>query len=209
MVAHVGVVVGEQHVAAGRGGGAWAQRLGIGHQVVRARAAVDPAAGFRHERLDPHGTRARRPVIRSRTGALLGEGQPDAEAAAPTRLARDLDGTVVQAHHLLHEGEADAGALEGAPLRARDPMEAVEQPRQLRGRDARAGIRDRQHGAVALPSHLNGDAAVQGELEGVREEVQYNLLPHVGIERHEGVEGRAVDGQRQAGLFAQGSEVAG
>jgi hypothetical protein len=46
----------------------------------------------------------------------------------------------MQLDQLLHQRQPDAGAFEGAALRAFDAMEAVEQARQLVQRDAGARV---------------------------------------------------------------------
>ena len=55
----------------------------------------------------------------------------------------DLDRAAVQPDKLLHEREADAGAFVGAPARAFDAMEALEQAGQLGLGNAGAGVAHR------------------------------------------------------------------
>ena len=50
----------------------------------------------------------------------------------------------MQLDQLLHQRQADAGALVRAAARALDAVEALEQARQLVRRDADAGVADRQ-----------------------------------------------------------------
>ena len=67
-------------------------------------------------------------------------GDGDREATAPAVDAFDAHGAAVQPRQLLDQREADAGAFVGAPARALDPVEAVEEARQLARGDADAGV---------------------------------------------------------------------
>ena len=54
--------------------------------------------------------------------------------------ALGLDRAAVQLDQLLHQGQADAAPFVRAAPCVLDPVEPLEQPGQLLGRDARAGV---------------------------------------------------------------------
>ena len=77
-------------------------------------------------------------------------------------------GAAVQRDELLHQRQADAGALVGAGAGARDAVEALEEARQL----ARAAMpmpvsRDREHGAVAVGRAGDVDAPARVNLRAL------------------------------------------
>ena len=72
-------------------------------------------------------------------------------------------------------------AFVGASRALLDPVEPLEQPRHLVGGDAVAGIPHRQLGGVPGLPQRDGDLALEGELEGVGEQVEDDLLPHLAV----------------------------
>ena len=82
-------------------------------------------------------------------------------------------------------------------------------PRQLLGRDARPGVADGQLHRAADGPQADGDLPLEGELEGVGEQVQDDLLPHVAVHVDRLGQRRAVHHQPQPGLLAGRAEVAG
>ena len=86
------------------------------------------------------------------------------------------------------------------PSRAVDAMEALEQARQLVLGHADAGVRDSQHGAVAVArAGVSETPPSKRELERVREQVEDDLFPHVAIDVTRGSSsGVAVDGEARA-----------
>ncbi|KAG1389748.1 hypothetical protein G6F59_015440 [Rhizopus arrhizus] len=81
------------------------------------------------------------------------------EHRALTDLAFNLQPRVVQAEDVLDDGQAQAGAAAFAGAAAGDAVETFGQARQMRGRDAVAGITHGQHRAIAFAAELDGDAA--------------------------------------------------
>jgi hypothetical protein len=63
--------------------------------------------------------------------------------------------------------------------------------------------------AVGAGPQAHGDAAVEGELQRVGQEVENDLLPHVAIDRHRMLQRRAVDREREAGSLDGGAEGRG
>jgi hypothetical protein len=90
-----------------------------------------------------------------------------------------------------------------------DAVKAFEDVGQCRFRNADAGIGDLELDEIAAPSELYGDAAVEGVLEGVGEEIEDDFLPHVAVDVNHFGKRRAVDGEREAGLFYCGTKNAG
>src|SRR5262245_13367536 len=87
-------------------------------------------------------------------------------------------------------------------------MESLEQLRHFLRRNTGAGI---PHGEFEVRSRLTQadfDLAVEGKLEGVRNEVEDNLLPHFSIDEGWLGQWQAVDGQLQSGLLDGGAEHA-
>ena len=92
--------------------------------------------------------------------------------------------------------------------RALDAMEAVEDERQRLMRDAGPGVgHDQQEGAGFL-AQRHGDAAGEGELEGIGEQVEDDLLPHLAVEVGRLGRARAVHFQGEPGALARRAEVA-
>ena len=133
------------------------------------------------------------------------------ECAAPTRLASHADIAAMQLDQFLHQREADAAALEGAPAGAFDAAEALEQMRQLFGRDARAGVMHADLSVAAVGRGLNSDAdlALEGELEGVGEQVENDLFPHVAIDIDRLRQRRDIDHQPQARFVDRRAKIRG
>src|SRR5580704_9972230 len=133
----------------------------------------------------------------------------DTKAATPSEFARGLDAAAMQLHQLLHEREADPGTLLRASLRRLDSIEALEQAWDflVRYPDAGVGYLQRDPGAVALQTH--GDLAEERELEGVRQQVEDDFLPHLPVQ-----EQRLTDGShstrkaRPAASIAERKELA-
>ena len=88
-------------------------------------------------------------------------------------------------------------------------MEALEDPRRLVLGDADAAVAHPQHRLPTLRGQRHLDAALEGELEGVGDQVEDDLLPHLAVHEDRLDERRRVDGEREAGLLAGGSEAAG
>src|SRR4029077_6153681 len=84
----------------------------------------------------------------------------------------------------------------GARARSRHAVKAVEQLGELLGGDADAGVADRQDGLPIAAAERHLDLPFEGELEGVGEQVEDDLLPQVAIDEDRLVE--RLDRQREA-----------
>src|SRR3954464_3416768 len=134
---------------------------------------------------------------------------PHGKGGAHTFHAVGDDRTAMKSYEFLDEGQADARALMRARRCAVNPMKPVEDFRQLTGGDAGTGVVHAQLYAVAVPPQRDTDAALEGELEGIAQEVEDDLLPHLAIDEDRFGQQRAVDVEVQTGLLDRGPEHAG
>ena len=193
---HVGVVLGQQDVGADACG-----RGARGRRRLRLdpRGRLDPVRRFLHE---GGGVCCREPEFALDADTLGGQvgragRKADRECAALPDGARDGDRAFVKPHELAHEREADAGALEGAPARALHAMKPLEEPRQLLLGDARACVADRELHAIVRPAQRDLDRPFEREFEGVRDQVEDDLLPHLAVDVDRLGERRAIDDVRE------------
>ena len=113
------------------------------------------------------------------------------------------DGAAVQLDQLLHQRQPDAAALVGAAPCVLDPVEPLEQPGHLLGGDARAGVPHPQLGGRPGLPQRDGDLALEGELEGVGQEVEDDLLPHLPVHEDRLGQRRTVHHEPQPGPLAR------
>jgi hypothetical protein len=209
---HIGVIVRDQN--AGAGGCRESPVRGRGRNLFegerRARAAGNPAqhllnVGLARVSAGDERVRNLDAVARQMGGA---ERHSNSERRALPERARDLDAAAMQFRELVDQGEPDAGAFLCASLGAFDPVESLEEPRNLTFRDADPRIRHLQHELGPFAPQARGDGAFEGELEGIREQVQYDLLPHVSIEKHGLIDRLAIHLECDSGGFHRRAEVA-
>src|SRR5579872_1776363 len=81
--------------------------------------------------------------------------------------------------------------------------------RHLFAWDADAGVADAKLHRPLMGLQTHFDGALQSELEGVRHEVEDDLLPHVAVDVDRLLRGRAIHLQREAGPLARRAEAAG
>ncbi len=139
------------------------------------------------------------------------EGQRDGEARSLPDNTLDGDLAAMQPDQFLNQREADAAAFEAAALRALHAVEALEEPRQFLFGNADAGVAHLDDGgpAVGRDADRDRDLAGKGELEGVREQVQQNLLPHLAIDIDRLRQRRAIEHQPEIGLLDGRPEARG
>ncbi len=207
VVAHVGVVVGDQHACRGASDGG---RRGAIVECRRLVVRTQPLERLLHVRIRVRRTRARRADgIQVFGGQMRGtERQADGEGGAATFGAFGGDAAAMQFHQLLHQCQPDAAALVRASPRGLDAVESFEQARHLGGGHTDPGVRHGDHRVCTLPSDSHGDGAVERELQCVRQEVEHHLLPHVPVEVHRFVQRRAVHLEGQTGLVDRRPEHA-
>ena len=103
----------------------------------------------------------------------------------------------MQPDQLLHESEADAAALDAAAARALDPVESLEQARQMLRRDAGTGVahRDLRGPSIRAGPDLDRDLTFEGEFERIGNKIEDDLLPHVAVDMHRLGQRRAIQAQ--------------
>lgn len=90
-----------------------------------------------------------------------------------------------------------------------DPVEALEDLRQLVAGYPYARVADDKLGVIAVARQRHRNLAIEGELEGVGEEIEDDFLPHVPVDMDRLGKGRTVDRERQIGPLASRPEIAG
>src|SRR5207244_1053507 len=123
-------------------------------------------------------------------------GEADDEDGADPGGALHLDAAAVGLDRVAGDRQAQAGALSVAAARAVGLVEALEDPAELLGGDAAAGVGDPQLDQLAAPlgaaARREGDhPADRGVLDGVVDEVAHHLAEAAGIA--EDRRGRGVD----------------
>src|SRR5260370_14167043 len=93
---------------------------------------------------------------------------------------------------LLTQSQADASPLVGARLCSLHSVEAFEQAWQGICGDAYSRVRHCHLDVVTAPPQRYHDSSLEGVLEGVGNQVQHNLLPHLPVNINEARQGRAI-----------------
>ena len=142
------------------------------------------------------------------------EGQQDGEGASLARLAGDLDGSVVAVHEVLDQGQTDAAPLDAARGAVLGAIEPVEDQGQLGRGNAHPGVGDANPSLAPAVGPLvdvdgQGDLSVRGELEGIGQQIQDDLLPGRPIHPHRLGHRRAVQHQGHAAAFQRRLEQRG
>ena len=107
----------------------------------------------------------------------------DREGRADIDLARDVHRAPMEPDQFLDEGESDAGAFEGTPPRALDPVERSNSRGSSSGECPRRCPTPAVEPIVRPASGgLHAYLAVECVLERVRQQVEDDLLPQVGVE---------------------------
>ncbi len=206
IIAHIGIVVGEHDPPAAsreRARRAGRQGRAIVDQFARfgqpAYRFLDESVGIDRPRLRQLGLHIRR--IR----------QAHDEGRALAELARRRDRATMETHQFLHQGKPDAAALIGPSGSAFDTVEALEQARHFLFCHADAGIGDAHLGPGAVGRRLDRDRhpAFERELEGVGQQVEQHLFPHVPVERDGMRQGPAFDPEVETGFLHRRTKAGG
>jgi hypothetical protein len=96
----------------------------------------------------------------------------------------------------------------GAALHSLDPVKTLKKPRELVFGDATASIVDRQYCSAVRHSNLHRDATLKRVFEGVGDQVENDLLPHIPINIDGLGEGRAVYRKGEPGFFTGRPKIA-
>ena len=129
------------------------------------------------------------------------EGHRHRELAPNADGARDLDVTPVQGNELRDESQPDPAALGRTALCMLDSVETIENTGQVGVRDSDASVGDTQHCRFSHASHRDLDCSLQRELERVRQQVENDAFPHVGIDIDNVGELVAIDDEMQTGAI--------
>ena len=135
--------------------------------------------------------------------------EQDRKDAALPGAALRRDGASVQPGELLHQGEPDAAPLVAPAFRAFRAVEALEEVRDVSLGDPHPRVRHPQPGLAFVEIQRHPDAAGEGELERVGDEVEDDLLVHLPIHVDRLGKRRAVHGEGQSCLLHQRAEGAG
>src|SRR5258708_18999449 len=120
------------------------------------------------------------------TGCDLDAREADREGRASPRTAQHVDGAAVRLGDPLADGEAEAGAGTLARARARrvGAPEAVEDVRQIPGRDPDPGVGDGEPGTPVAAGQLHGDlTAARCVLHRVLDEIERELAHAAPVHR--------------------------
>src|SRR6185312_6875020 len=117
-------------------------------------------------------------------------------------------GAAMEPHELLHQRESDAGPLDRARLPGLTAIEPLEEVGHVLLCDATSGIAYLEVSRVAMRVETNRHRAVKGEFESVRQQVEYDLLPHVRIDIDRLRQRRTLDPKGHACTLERGSELA-
>ena len=178
------------------------EREHIQRVLARAATADEAAQHPRHRHVDAV---APAQALRGRlTAVLLRLGrarQREPEDGAVAGLALDADAAAVRRHDLLADVQAEARAARRRVGRA---VEALEQARQVLGRDARPAVAHLEADAVALGGGAHVDAAVRRRVtDRVGEEVRQHQSDAVGIGKHGPIDRGRPGFELDAGLARQ------
>ena len=200
VVAHVGVVVGEQTMRAVATGGPLA--TGPCRAVARC-----PLSGSQRSASSTYGRRtgavaalrARRRAIRSAAQVADARRDRHRERRARARPRSRPRRAAMQPDQLLHQRQPDAGAF----VRAARAVPSTRWKRsntcgRSRCRECRRRCRARASSTRRPHARRrHGDPPVERELERVREQVEDDLLPHLAVDVDRLRERRAVDDERR------------
>src|SRR5581483_3463526 len=130
---------------------------------------------------------------------ILSLGDSYREGRALSFFALNGNRTVMQLDQFLHQRESDSGSLVSSAFRSRYPVESLEYVRQFALGYPGASVTDLQPDGIAGGFNHDRDTAVEGKFEGVGDEIQDNLFPHIAIKKNCLVQRRTNHGVLQAG----------
>ena len=182
-----------------------------GPPAARPRPAAASAAPPRRTARPPAETPAA-PAARSRPAGPAGRcaepsGRVTVNVVPDVGRALDVDRAAVQADQLADHRQADAAALAGA----RAGVRSTRWKRSKRRGSSSGGMPVPVSATVSTARSAVPAAAataippLEGELDGVGEQVEDDLLPHVPVDVHRLAQRRAVDRRVEAGPLARPS----
>src|SRR5215469_11556490 len=105
----------------------------------------------------------------------------DCKGAALIKRALDPHTAAVQFDQLLNECQSDSCAFMSPRAHALDAMKALEHPLALFAGDSHACVADLQFHCAVYSLQCERNLALERELQGVGEQIQDDLLPHVAV----------------------------
>src|SRR5579871_295951 len=129
------------------------------------------------------------------------ERDADDERAAFTQSAFDADQSTMQLDELLHQGQPDAGSFVSAAAGVGYAMETFKQAGNRFRRNSDSGITHAKLGKISDAFETDFNLSLEGELEGVGDKVENDLLPHVAVDAHGFAKVGTVDNQFEPRLL--------
>src|SRR5690242_16514743 len=115
----------------------------------------------------------------------------------------------MELHEFVHEGEANSAAFVSAAAGIGYVMEALNERWDGLGGNYHRHIADAQLRRSFHAIESDRNIALKGELEGVAEQIQNNLHPHVAVNIHRHADIPEIDEQAQSGPVHGGTKDAG
>ena len=208
VLAHVHVVVGEDDAFDPGRRVVWIDRV---YAAWRGSAVLDPAQGLRHVQPGTGGGgRSSARLMHPLAGQMCHPpGNGHRKRGALVQPARNRQCAAVHPDQLVDEREPDAGAFLRAGASALDPMKPLEDVPDLAVGNAHAGVAHAEFHHARTLEKRQVDRTVERELQGVREKVQDDLLPHLPVHVDRLRQRWAVDHEFQAGAHERRPERAG
>src|SRR5687767_10547588 len=130
------------------------------------------------------------------------------ERRAAINLAVDAHGAGMQLHKFLHERQADAAPFVGPTVRPLYAMKSLEQVWHFFRRNTNTRIPNVKHRQVTVPPDGDRDLALEREFEGVRQQIENDLFPHVAVNVDRLVERWTLDDELEPGALDGGAKCA-
>ena len=183
IVAHVGVVVGDQNSGrrAGRARRCRSVSAGVSegsHRSASSTYGVAPEARGRRRSITRR--RDRRDPFRRKVRRA--DRETHREHRSFSEDAGDVDGAAVDGDQLADQGQADAGTLVRARRRPFDAVKSIEHVGEIVRRDADPGVSHAELDVSVGRRHRHPDRALERELERVRQQIEDDLLPHLAVD---------------------------
>src|SRR5690349_2138783 len=139
---------------------------------------------------------------------VLAARQTHREHTTFSEFAFNAYGAAVQLHQFAHQRQTDARTFLRSAARDFNLMKTLEEFWQLLRGNTDARIAYCQHNVFRCLTQRDFDTACERELESIGNEIENDLLPHVGIDVNRFVQTRTVDHELDAGSFARRAKVA-
>src|SRR5687768_4877173 len=105
--------------------------------------------------------------------------KPDYKTCALIKGAADLNFSSMKPDEFSHQGESNTRTFVCSGACAAHPMKPLEEMRQLGLSNSDSRILNLQFDLIAQLLERKLDATLKGKLEGIREQIENNFLPHL------------------------------